>query len=59
MISCGTVASIDLDQRIGNWPIYELTWLYRYGGTVELSGLDRGQLTSFLGRFPIFNRMIC
>jgi hypothetical protein len=41
MISRGTAVSIDLDQRIGNWHIYELTWLYGYGGTVELSGLDR------------------
>jgi hypothetical protein len=58
MISRGTVASIDLDQRIGNWHIYDLAWLYGYGGMVELSGLDRGQLAPFLGRFPIFNRMI-
>jgi len=41
MISRGTAVSIDLDQRISNRHIYELTWLYGYGGTVELSGLDR------------------
>jgi hypothetical protein len=44
MISHGTAVSIDLDQRNGNWRIYELTWLYGYGGTVELSGLDRSVL---------------
>jgi hypothetical protein len=53
MISRGTVASIDLHQRIGNTHIYELKWLYGYGGTVELSGLDRAfpPIGSVLGRF--------
>lgn len=55
MISRGTAVSIDLDQRDGSWRIYELTWLCGYGGTVELSGLDRTVLQRFpaLGAFNL------
>src|SRR5438552_460018 len=34
MISRGTLTSIDLHQRIGNWPIYDLAWLCGTGGRI-------------------------
>jgi len=56
MISRGTVASIDLHQRIGNWLIYDLAWLYRSGGgrlnERDMLKRDWGKQLTNEGKYP-------